>query len=104
MVAVTAARKERTMRGDADVFETRLAAAQKTRPAIDQAKGVLVGTRCESPEAAFAELKYVSESNHFKVVTVAAALVDFAAGREVDDPALAEVIRREWGQSLSKCS
>lgn len=92
------------MRGDAEVFEMRLAAAQKTRPAIDLAKGVLVGTRCESPEAAFAELKYISESNHVKVADLAAALVDFAAGRDVEDRALAEVVRREWGDSLSKCS
>jgi AmiR/NasT family two-component response regulator len=91
------------MREDEKQFEGRVAAALKTRPIIDQAKGVLVGARCESPDAAFAELKYVAEQNGFKVSAVAAALVDFAAGRDVPDPRLADVINKEWGKRLSHC-
>ena len=90
------------MRQDAQ-FERRLQAALKTRPIIDLAKGVLVGTQCESPEAAFAELKYVSEQNGLKLSKLAEALVEFAAGREVDDPALADLVRREWGDRIAQC-
>ena len=90
------------MRDDVQ-FEQRLAAAQKTRPTIDQAKGILIGVRCETPDAAFAELKYVSEAHCLKVIAVASALVDMAAGRDVEDPTLAAVIRKEWGDSLLRC-
>jgi AmiR/NasT family two-component response regulator len=91
------------MRQDEAQFERRLQAALRTRPIIDLAKGVLVGTQCESPEAAFAELKHVSEQNRLKLSKVAEALVEFAAGREVADPALAELVRREWGGRIAQC-
>ena len=91
------------MRQDDAQFERRLEAALKSRPVIDLAKGVLVGTQCESPEAAFAELKYVSEQHCLKLSKVAEALVEFAAGREVDDPALADLVRREWGDRIAQC-
>ncbi|MGN6130763.1 MAG: ANTAR domain-containing protein [Nocardioidaceae bacterium] len=91
------------MRQDEVQFERRLRAAMKSRPIIDQAKGVLIGTQCESPEAAFAELKYVSEQHNLKVATVAEAVVEFAAGREVPDPTLADLVRREWGSRLARC-
>lgn len=90
------------MRNDAE-FDDRLAAALKTRPTIDQAKGILVATRCETPEAAFAELKYVSELHRIKVSALAAALVDLAAGRELEDDQLARVIQKEWGGVLPRC-
>lgn len=90
------------MRNDTE-FDDRLAAALKTRPTIDQAKGILVGARCETPEAAFAELKYVSELHRLKVSALAGALVDMAAGREVTDEQLEQVIRKEWGNLLPKC-
>lgn len=91
------------MRQDDQQFERRLQAAARTRPIIDLAKGVLVGTQCESPEAAFAELKHVSEQNQLKVSKVAEALVDFAAGREVPDRALADLVRRQWGNRIAQC-
>ena len=91
------------MRDDA-AFERRLAAAMKTRPVIDQAKGILIGVHCETPEAAFAELKYVSEQSCVKVSELAAALVEMAAGREIDDARLAKVVRAEWGNRLPQCS
>jgi len=91
------------MRDDA-AFERRLAAAMKTRPVIDQAKGILIGVRCETPEAAFAELKYASEQNCVKVSELAAALVEMAAGREITDARLAEVVLAEWGDRLPRCS
>jgi AmiR/NasT family two-component response regulator len=84
-----------------DVVEQRVAAALRTRPIIDQAKGVLVAARCESPEAAFAELKYVAELHGFRVNVLAAGLVDVAAGRDVRDETLGCVIRQEWGHLLS---
>ncbi len=88
---------------DDEQFEGRLAAALKTRPIIDQAKGILVGLRCESPDAAFAELKQVAERNGVKVNVLAAALVELAAGRQIADAALAGVVRREWGDWLPAC-
>ena len=84
-----------------EVVEQRVAAALRTRPVIDQAKGVLVAARCESPEAAFAELKYVAELHGFRVNVLAAGLVDMAAGRDVRDQTLATIIRQEWGHVLS---
>lgn len=90
------------MRQD-EAFEHRLAAALKTRPVIDQAKGVLVCMRCETPDAAFAELKHVSENNKLKVNTLAAALVDIAAGRHVQDAMLTRIIEKEWGDLLPRC-
>jgi hypothetical protein len=89
---------------DDEAFERRLAAALKTRPVIDQAKGILIGVHCETPEAAFAELKYVSEESCVKVAELAAALVDMAAGRDIEDQRLAEVVRKEWGDRLPGCS
>lgn len=91
------------MRQDDTQFERRLQAALKSRPIIDLAKGVLVGTQCETPEAAFAELKHVSEQNNLKVAQVAKAVVEYAAGREVPDPTLADLVRREWGNRLARC-
>ncbi len=90
------------MRED-EQFERRLKAALKTRPIIDQAKGVLVGVQCESPEAAFAELKYVSERHNLKLSKVAAALVEYAAGHDVEDPELAALVHQQWGNRVTRC-
>ena len=91
------------MRHDDAQFERRLRAAMKSRPIIDLAKGVLVGLRCESPEAAFAELKYVSDLHQVKISKVAEALVELAAGRDFEDRELAELVRREWGNRIPQC-
>jgi hypothetical protein len=40
---------------DEHEFEPRIEPVPKTRPIIDQAKGVLAAVRCKTPEAAFVE-------------------------------------------------
>ena len=81
---------------DAAEFEEHLDAALNTRPAIEQAKGILVRARAATPEQAFAEIKYVSHQHSVQVNALAAALVETAAGREPDDPLLRKVIWQEW--------
>nr|CAA9344384.1 MAG: hypothetical protein AVDCRST_MAG46-2191 [uncultured Nocardioidaceae bacterium] len=67
-------------------FQGQLEAAMVTRPLIEQGKGVLIGTRCETPDQAFAELQHVSQNHNVKLNLLAGALVDLACGRDVDDP------------------
>ncbi len=87
----------------AQEFEAQLDAALDTRPVIELAKGVLVGTRCETPEQAFAELRYASQTHNVKLNALAGALVDVAAGRDCDDDRLQSVIWQEWGRLLPQC-
>ncbi len=84
-------------------FQGQLEAALVTRPLIEQAKGVLIGTRCETPEQAFAELQHASQNHNVKLNLLAAALVDLACGRSVEDPGLARIVQDEWGQALAQC-
>ena len=84
-------------------FEAHLNAALVTRPTIEQAKGVLVTLRSATPDQAFAELRYVSQTHNVKLRELARALVDTAAGRTLDSPELRKVIWHEWGTLLSEC-
>jgi len=56
--------------------------AMATRPQIDLAKGIIMGARRCSADAAFAELKRMSSHHNIKVVTLSEALV-----RHVERPA-----------------
>lgn len=85
-------------------FDAQLDAALATRPVIEQAKGVLVGTRCETPDQAFAELRFVSQTHNVKLNALAEALVDGAAGRHIEDDDLRAVVRHEWGPVLDRRS
>jgi hypothetical protein len=60
---------------DEHEFEPRIEPVPKTRPIIDQAKGVLAAVRCKTPEAAFVEPKCVCKTNHLKVNALAVAPV-----------------------------
>lgn len=83
-----------------DDFEDQLSSALITRPAIEQAKGVLVTLRCATPDQAYAELRQVSDTNKVTVRDLSAALVTAAAGFAPDDPALRKVVWHQWGHML----
>ena len=91
------------MNGPTDEFQGQLEAAMVTRPQIEQAKGVLIATRCETPDQAFAELQHVSQNHNVKLNLLAAALVDLACGRSVDDPVLSRIVEDEWGRAIAQC-
>jgi hypothetical protein len=86
-----------------DEFDEQLEAALVTRPVIEQAKGIIVGVGCATPEEAHAELRNVSQQHDIQLNDLAAALVDTAAGRDLDNPLLRKVIWQEWGQVLPNC-
>ncbi len=86
-----------------DEFEEQLTAALVTRPVIEQAKGILTGVRCATPDQAYAELRHVSQEHNVKLNALAAALVEVAAGKEHDDPLLRKIIWQEWGDVLPTC-
>lgn len=79
-----------------DDFERHLSAALATRPVIEQAKGVLAGLRRETPEQAFAELRYVSQRHNVKLNALANAVVLMASGQTTRDVKLRKVIWQEW--------
>ncbi len=87
----------------ADEFEEHLHSALVARPVIEQAKGVLVGTRCATPEDAHEELRTVAQAHAIKLNDLAAALVEAASGRTPDDPLLRKVIWQEWRDVLPDC-
>ena len=62
-------------------FEAHLNAALVTRPTIEQATGVLVTLRCETPDQALAELRYASRTHNVTLRELARALVETASGR-----------------------
>lgn len=86
-----------------DEFEAQLSDALVTRPTIEQAKGVLVGAGCTSPEEAFGQLQTVSRKHDVKLADLAAALVEVAAGRHLADPLLRKVVWQEWGDLVPNC-
>ena len=81
-------------------FEEHLNAALVTRPAIEQAKGVLVALRSATPDKAFAELHRACRTHNVEVGELAGALVETAAGRRPGNPELRKVIWHEWGTLL----
>lgn len=78
-----------------DEFEEQLEAALVTRPAIEQAKGILAAARRTTPEIAFEELSYVSQFHNVKLHDLATALIDAVAQRPVED-ALFAIVWQEW--------
>ena len=86
-----------------DEFDEQLEAALVTRPVIEQAKGIIVGVGCATPEEAHAELRHVSQQHDIKLNALAGALVDIAAGRDPDNPLLRKVVWQEWGNVLPNC-
>ncbi len=86
-----------------DDFEDNLKTSLVTRPVMEQAKGVLVGARCATPEEAFAELRDVSQAHDVNVNELAAALVEVAAGRTPEDPMLRKIVWQEWSDALPTC-
>ena len=83
-----------------DAFTEDLKAALGTRPAIEQAKGVLIGLRGATPDQAFAELRHASQTHNVKLSALAAALVDAASGIPTADAAVQEALLGEWGRLL----
>ena len=86
-----------------DEFEDHLESSLVARPAIEQAKGVLAGLRCTTPEQAFAELQDVAQAHEVPLADLAAALVDMAAGRTPDNVLLRKVVWQEWDELLNNC-
>ena len=74
-----------------DDFEDQLASAMVTRPLVEQAKGVLVGVGCATPEEALAELRRASADWDVPLTDLAEAVVEVAAGGHPADPALDEL-------------
>ena len=86
-----------------DEFEAYLDATLVVRPAIEQAKGILVGALCDSPEGAQAELRRVAEEHGVDLTGLASALVETAAGGTPADPLLRKIIWQEWSEVLPDC-
>lgn len=86
---------------DSDI-EQQLEVALVERPHIEQAKGVLVALRGETPEEAFVELSHVSRDNAVRVDELADALVNAVAGRAPDDPGTGRVLLLAWGPLLRR--
>jgi hypothetical protein len=76
-------------------FERHLQAALRTRPVIEQAKGILAAYRRQPAEQAFDELVRASQQHNVRLADLAAALVDIVAGTSVDGR-VRRVITREW--------
>lgn len=76
-------------------FERHLEAALRTRPVIEQAKGILGGYRRQSPQQAFDELVRASQQHNVRLADLAAALVSVVTGEGVDDR-MHRVIAHEW--------
>ena len=87
----------------ADDFEDHLTSAMVTRPALEQAKGVLVSVRCETPEEAHEEIRRVAEAHDVRVKDLAAALVEIAAGERPASPLLRKIVWQEWADVLHDC-
>jgi len=80
-----------------------LDAALVDRPALEQAKGVLVSALCVSPAQAQAQLLRVTARHDVRLSELAGALVEAAAGGRPDDPLLRKVLWQEWGDRFPTC-
>jgi AmiR/NasT family two-component response regulator len=88
------------MRGQA--FEQDLAAAALTRPAIEQAKGILMAHRRATPDQAFAELAHASQNYNVKLALLAQGVVQVAAGNaDGVDADVLQVVAGQWRWLLS---
>ena len=86
-----------------DDFEDHLSSAMVTRPALEQAKGVLVSARCSTPEEAHEEIRRVALAHDVRVKDLAAALVEVASGERPANPLLRKVVWQEWSDVLPDC-
>jgi hypothetical protein len=73
-------------------------AAAKSRPVIEQAKGILMAYRMQSADEAFAELVSVSQLHNVKLATLAAALTAVTASNEEVPAALRHVVASQWSE------
>jgi hypothetical protein len=80
-----------------------LDAALVDRPALEQAKGVLVSALCVAPEDAHAELRRIAQRHEVRLTDLAGALVEAAAGGRPGDPLLRKVLWQEWGERFPAC-
>lgn len=88
---------------DSEEFEAQLESTLVARPMIEQAKGILVGARCASPEEAYEELRNVSQAHDVKLHLLAAALVEASSGTRPEDPLLRKIIWQEWADLVPNC-
>ena len=78
-------------------FERHLEAAMRTRPVIEQAKGILTAYCRATPDEAFAELVRASQHHNVRLVEIAQAVVSVAAGRPGSvDERPRRVVVHEW--------
>ena len=78
-------------------FERHLEAAMRTRPVIEQAKGILTAYRRATPDEAFDELVRASQHHNVRLVEIAQAVVLVAAGEAGSvDERPRRVVVSEW--------
>jgi hypothetical protein len=84
-----------------DAFSRDVWAAAKSRPAIEQAKGILMAYRPQNPDQAFAELAHASQQHNVKLAALTTALVHVASGEARLVPAsIRDVIETHWPAML----
>lgn len=86
-----------------DKFEKSLGAVPVTEAVIEQAKGVLVGAGCATPEYALEDLKNASLTHEVGLEELAAALVEVASGGTPENALLRKIVWQEWGDLVPDC-
>jgi hypothetical protein len=71
-------------------------AAAKSRPVIEQAKGILMAHRKQSADEAFAELVEVSQLHNVKLATLSTALTAVTASNDDVPAPLVDVVATHW--------
>ena len=78
-------------------FERHLEAAMRTRPVIEQARGILTAYRRATPDEAFDELVRASQHHNVRLAEIAEAVVMVAAGEAGSvDERPHRVVAHEW--------
>lgn len=85
-----------------DGFTRDVWAAAKSRPVIEQAKGILMAYRRQSAEEAFAELVNASQVHNVKLATLAAAVTQVTAADDDVPARLREVVAVHWTDLLPR--
>lgn len=83
--------------------QDRAEAEEEGTPVVEQARGVLVGAGCATPEFALKELVRASREHGIALEDLAAALVEVASGRAPENTLLRKVVWQEWGDIVPDC-
>ena len=80
-----------------DAFSRDVRAAAQSRSAIEQAKGILMAYRAQSPDQAFIELAHASLQHNVELAALTTAVVQVASGESHLLPlSLRDVIETHW--------